>query len=201
MSQEPTSDEDIRNYTVGDQPEPYAVKVVIDDYDSRWPRWFEDEAEKISMALGSGAVQVEHVGSTSVPGLPAKPIIDIALAVADSSQEDSFVPALVAAGYRLQIREPEWHQHRCFYTRVDKGHHRNVNLHVYTVGCSELTRYAVFRDWLRTHPEDLALYRDTKRELSTRDWKYVQNYADAKTPVIHAITTRAGVPSTPCVMY
>jgi GrpB-like predicted nucleotidyltransferase (UPF0157 family) len=196
-----TTDEQILAYTVGDKPQPYAVKVVVDDYDPQWPHWFAEEADRIRAALGEAAIRIEHVGSTSVPGLAAKPIIDIALAVRDSSEEDSYVPALVAAGYRLQIREPEHHEHRCLYNRVDKGHKRNVNLHVYTTGCVEYERYLVFRDWLRTHPDDLALYRDTKRELAGQDWKFVQNYADAKTPVISDIFARAGEPTTACVTH
>ena len=74
-----------------------------------------------------------------------------------------------------------------------------MNLHVYTVGCVEYDRYLVFRDWLRSHPDDLALYRDTKRELAEQDWKYVQHYADAKTPVIAEIMARAGEPTAPCL--
>jgi GrpB-like predicted nucleotidyltransferase (UPF0157 family) len=187
------------SYIVGAKPKPYEFKVVVADYDPRWPRWFEEEADKIRTALGSGAVGIEHVGSTSVPGLPAKPIIDISLVVADSSQEDAFLPALEAAGHWLRVREPEWHEHRCLYSRVGKGQSRDVNLHVFTVGCAEDERCRVFRDWLRTHPDDLALYRDTKRELSRTDWKFVQDYADAKTPVIAGIMARAGEPTAPCV--
>ncbi|MEV4312196.1 GrpB family protein [Actinocrispum sp. NPDC049592] len=193
-----TTDDEILNVIVGDKPAPYSVKVVVDDYNPDWPRWYEEEASRIRSALGPIAVRLEHVGSTSVPGLPAKPIIDVILAVPDSSIEDAYVPALVAAGYDLHIRELEWHQHRVFYNRVERGHRRDVNLHVYTEGCAEYDACVVFRDWLRTHPEDLALYRDAKLELSKKDWKYVQNYADAKTPVIETIKTRAAPTPTPC---
>ncbi len=196
-----TTDDEILDVIVGDKPAPYSVKVVVDDYNPDWPRWYEEEAERIRGALGPVAVQLDHAGSTSVPGLPAKPIIDVILAVPDSYIEDSYVPALVAAGFDLHIREPEWHQHRVFYNRVDRGHRRDVNLHVYTVGCGEYDVYLEFRDWLRTHPEDLARYRDAKLELSKKDWKYVQNYADAKTPVIETIKTRAGVAPRTCQKY
>jgi GrpB-like predicted nucleotidyltransferase (UPF0157 family) len=196
-----TPDEEILGHIVGDKPQPYAVKVVVEDYNPDWPRWYAEEADRIRSALGPAVVRLEHAGSTSVPGLPAKPIIDVILAVPDTSIEDAYVPALVAAGYRLQIREPEWHQHRCFYNRVGNGYQRNVNLHVYTAGCIEYDRYLVFRDRLRTHPQDLELYRNTKRELSKKDWKYIQNYADAKTPVIQEIMTRAGEPTGTCAVY
>jgi GrpB protein len=98
--------------------------------------------------LGERVVRLEHVGSTSAPGLAAKPIIDIPLVVPDSADEPAYVPDLEAAGYRLVIREPEWFQHRCF-----KGPDSNVNLHVYSPGCPEIKRYLLFRGRLRAHPE------------------------------------------------
>jgi GrpB-like predicted nucleotidyltransferase (UPF0157 family) len=131
---------------------------------------------------------LEHVRSTSVPGLAAKPIIDMLLIVPDSSDEASYVPALENAGYVLRIREPEWHQHRLF-----KGPDANINLHVFSEGSSEIGRMLGFRDWLRTHDDDRLLYEQTKRDLATRTWKYVQNYADAKTEVVEQIVARAGL--------
>jgi hypothetical protein len=137
------SDEQYLAALVGDAPAPYSVKVVVADYDPVWPSWFAEEADKIRSALGAAALRVEHVGSTSVPGLAAKPIIDIALEVPDSSQEGTYVPALLAAVYDLHIREPEDHEHRCFYTRVERGHKRDVNLHTYTTKYIESDLYAV----------------------------------------------------------
>ena len=136
--------------------------------------------------LGQRVVRLEHIGSTSVPGLAAKPIIDILLVVPDSSDEPSYVPDLEAAGYVLVIREPEWYQHRCF-----KGPDTNINLHVYSPGCPEIERYLVFRDRLRGRPDERAHYQRVKRELSERDWTYVQQYADAKTEVVESIIARA----------
>jgi GrpB-like predicted nucleotidyltransferase (UPF0157 family) len=131
-------------------------------------------------------VQLEHVGSTSVPGLAAKPIIDVMLIVRDSSDEPAYVPELEAAGYVLVIREPDWYQHRCF-----KGPDTNVNLHVYSPGCPEIERYLLFRDRLRAHSGDRAHYQQVKRDLAGRDWTYVQEYADAKSEVVESIITRA----------
>jgi GrpB-like predicted nucleotidyltransferase (UPF0157 family) len=186
---------------VGDQPQPYAVKVVVAEYDPRWPVWFEEQDDKIRAALGQDAVRCEHVGSTSVPGLAAKPVVDIALAVPDSSIEDSYVPALQAAGFRFHIREHEHHAHRVFYRRVELGHDRDVNLHVYTAGCVEFDRYLVFRDWLRANDHDRLLYQRTKQDLAKRDWEYVQDYADAKTAVIQQIRDRAGDLDFACPVY
>jgi GrpB-like predicted nucleotidyltransferase (UPF0157 family) len=122
-----------------------------------------------------------------VPGLAAKPIIDIVLAVPDSSDEDTYVPALEAAGYVLRIREPDWYEHR-----VLKKTEPNVNLHVFTEGCVEIDRMLAFRDHLRADAADRELYERTKRDLAAREWAYVQDYADAKTEVVEEIITRAG---------
>jgi GrpB-like predicted nucleotidyltransferase (UPF0157 family) len=135
---------------------------------------------------------VEHVGSTSVPGLVAKPIIDILLAVANSANEASYVPALEAAGYVLRIREPDWYEHRLF-----KGPDTNINLHVFTQGSEEIRKTMMLRDWLRTNKADRELYARSKRDLASKKWKYVQNYADAKTEVIEGILERAKASTRP----
>ena len=165
---------------------PLTAPIVLVDYDPEWPVLFEREAERIRAALGDDVRTLEHVGSTSVPGLAAKPIVDMVLAVPDSSDEASYVPRLEAAGYVLTIREPDWFEHRVF-----KGPDTNVNLHTFTESCEEIGRMLAFRDRLRTSSADRELYERTKRELARRDWKYVQNYADAKTAVVAEIMTRA----------
>jgi GrpB-like predicted nucleotidyltransferase (UPF0157 family) len=136
--------------------------------------------------LGVRALRIEHTGSTSVPGLVAKPIIDIVLVVADSADEDSYVPALEAAGYLLRIREPSWYEHRMF-----KGPDTEINLHVFSSGCPEIDRILTFRDWLRSNDTDRDLYARTKLALAQKEWKQVQDYADAKTAVIEEINARA----------
>jgi GrpB-like predicted nucleotidyltransferase (UPF0157 family) len=160
--------------------------IYLADYDPAWPEQYAVEAAKIRAALGERALLLEHVGSTSVPGLPAKPRLDIVLVVADSADEAAYVPALAAAGYALHIREPEWYQHRLF-----RGEAPDINLHVFSQGCEEPERMLLFRDWLRGHDDERDLYARTKRELAARVWKYTQNYADAKGEVVHAIITRA----------
>lgn len=129
---------------------------------------------------------LEHIGSTSVPGLVAKNIIDILLVVADSSDESSYLPDLEEAGYRLTIREPEWHQHRLF-----KGPDININLHVFTIGSPEIERHLLLRNWLRMNPKERELYSETKNKLASQKWHYVQNYADAKSTVIEEMISRA----------
>ena len=181
----PRSEAEIREFTVGEL-KPLDGRILLAAYDPAWPGLFAREDQRIRSALGAAAAVVEHTGSTSVPGLAAKPIIDILLVVPDSADEDAYVPALESAGYVLRIREPGWYEHRVF-----KGPDTNVNLHVFSAGCPEVERMLGFRDWLRTHPADRILYETTKRDLAAREWRYVQNYADAKTAVVEEIIARA----------
>ncbi len=179
------TEEQIRAVHVGELT-PLVEPIQIADYDATWPRLFEREAERMLTALGNRVLLLEHVGSTSVPGLAAKPRIDILLVVTDSADEPSYVPALEEAGYVLRIREPDWYEHRVF-----KGPDTDINLHVFSQGCPEIDRMLLFRNWLRNNPSDCQLYERTKRELACQDWKYTQNYADAKTAVVEEIMVRA----------
>lgn len=187
-------DREILAATVG-EPTVLDGPITLAEADPAWPERFQDEAARIRGALGPRALSVEHTGSTSVPGLAAKPIIDIILEVTDPADEDSYVPALVAAGYVLAIREPDWHQHRLLVRRRDLGHAQDVNVHVLAPGCVETQRQVTFRDHLRRHPDDRQAYEATKRALAAQRWKYVQHYADAKTQIIEAILARAEAPS------
>jgi GrpB-like predicted nucleotidyltransferase (UPF0157 family) len=181
----PLTDAQIREATVGELEE-HNAPIHLAEYDPAWPGLYEREAERIRSALGAKALRIEHVGSTSVPGLAAKPVIDVDLVVADSSDESAYVPQLEAAGYVLRIREPDWFEHRLF-----KGPDTNVNLHVFSEGCIEVEKMVAFRDWLRAHDDERELYASAKRELAAREWKYVQNYADAKSEVVQEIVARA----------
>jgi GrpB-like predicted nucleotidyltransferase (UPF0157 family) len=166
--------------------EPLSSPIVIADYDPAWPDVFRREADRVRAVLGPKAMRIEHAGSTSVPGLAAKPIIDIVLVVADACAEDAWLPAMEAAGYSLRIRESEPWQHRML-----KGPGADINLHVFSIGCSEIDRMLMFRDWLRVNGDDRALYAHTKLALAAKQWTDVQNYADAKTAVVCEIMARA----------
>jgi GrpB-like predicted nucleotidyltransferase (UPF0157 family) len=168
-------------------PEVLPGPIVVRDYDPAWPGRFEREAARIAGALGDRVVRLEHVGSTSVPGLAAKPIIDIALEVPDSAAESAYVPDLEVAGYVLRVREPEWFEHRLL-----RAPDRSVHIHVFSRGCPETDRMVRFRDRLREDAADRDRYARAKRELAARDWKYMQQYADAKTGVVADIMSRAG---------
>ena len=179
-------EDELRASTVG-KLQALSGPIEIADYDPGWPDLFRREADRIRATLGERALQIEHVGSTSVPELAAKPIIDILLVVADSADEDAYVAPLEAVGYVLRIREPDWHEHR-----VLKGPDTNVNLHVFSSASDEIERMLIFRDRLRSHESDRLLYERSKRELAQRSWVYVQDYADAKSEVVEAIISRAG---------
>jgi len=178
-------DQQIEAVSVG-KPPPQYQEIVIAEYDPEWPRWFEQAAERIRAVLGDKVLQLEHVGSTAVPGLPAKPLIDANLVVADTTDEDAYVPPLRAIGYELRVREPDWFEHRML-----RGFDPPVNLHVFPQGCEEVPRMLRFRDHLRANETDRELYARAKRELAAKEWKYVQNYADAKSEVVQDILSRA----------
>ena len=178
-------DEELAKVTIGGA-QPLTEPIEIRDYDPSWPLLYAREEARIRSILGDRVISLEHVGSTSVPDLPAKPVIDIALEVGDSAAESAYVAELEAAGYVLRIREPEWLEHRLF-----KGPDTNINLHVFPAGCVEVDRMVLFRDWLRASPADRELYARVKRELAAREWKYTQQYADAKTAVVGEIMARA----------
>jgi GrpB-like predicted nucleotidyltransferase (UPF0157 family) len=156
------------------------IKIV--DYDRTWPHKFHKHARIIADALGPEALRIEHIGSTSVPGLAAKPIIDILVVVADSSNEPRYLPQLLAAGYFLRVREPDWNEHRMLRTSE-----KDVHIHIYSTGCREIDRNVMFRDRLRQNAGDRRRYEQTKRELAKKEWVDMNAYANGKTEVIEKI--------------
>jgi GrpB-like predicted nucleotidyltransferase (UPF0157 family)/predicted enzyme related to lactoylglutathione lyase len=161
-------------------------QVHLADPDPGWATAGEALTEAITTALGADAPVLAHVGSTSVPGLAAKPVIDLVLGVEDPTDEAAYVPTLETLGYVLHLREPDWHQHRLL-RREDPA----VNLHVFAAGAPEIDRMLAFRDRLRRSDRDRELYEATKRELAARTWAFTQDYADAKSDVVADILSRA----------
>lgn len=181
----PMTEEQIIKATIGPR-KPLNSTIYLAPYDPVWTSLFTRLKKQIQEALGDDVLLLEHVGSTSVPGLSAKPIIDMVMAVADSSDEASYIKPLEEKGYTLRIREPDWYEHRLLKSPEVPG-----NLHIFSAGCPEIEQMLLFRDWLRAHAGDRLFYESTKRELAARTWKYTQNYADAKSEVIQAILARA----------
>lgn len=180
-----SANEYLRSVTVGER-KPHNDAINLSSYDPNWPVHFLRHAQRIRKALSQKVLLLEHVGSTSVPGLSAKPVIDMLLVVADSADESSYIPPLKSEGFVLRIREPNWFEHRLLKAPEIAG-----NLHVFTEGCGEVDRMVTFRNWLRTHHADRDLYEKTKHELGARTWGDVQNYADAKSQVVEEILRRA----------
>lgn len=164
----------------------YRIQLV--PYDPRWPSMFLLAAGRVRAALSERALLIEHVGSTAVPGLSAKPVIDMVLAVGDSQDEASYVPPLEGQGFILRIREPEWFQHRFLTLKSDD---MAWQLHVFSAECDEIERMLAFRDWLRTNDGDRSRYESTKKALAARAWRHVQDYADAKSDIVREILERA----------
>jgi GrpB-like predicted nucleotidyltransferase (UPF0157 family) len=175
-------------------PTPVNGPIKVVPYDLAWPAMYGRERQRIAAALGDRALEIHHIGSTSVPGLAAKPIIDILLVIDDCADDPAYIPDLERAGYVLRIREPD--ESNPLFTgtephRVFKGSEIDLNLHVWSKGSAEIERNLLFRDWLRANDDDRDLYQRVKLELAGQKWDNVQKYADAKTDVIEAIRQRA----------
>jgi GrpB-like predicted nucleotidyltransferase (UPF0157 family) len=168
---------------------PPATGIEVTDPDPAWPQYYNDLAAQIRGALGWRVLQLEHVGSTSVPGLPAKPIIDIDLTVADPDCEHDYVPALEAIGFRLSVREPWWYGHR-----VLRAGEPGCNLHVFGFDSPELVKHRIFRDWLRGNPDERDRYAAVKRQAASEAnaaGEHVMQYNARKQLVIREIYHRA----------
>lgn len=162
---------------------PEALTITLHDYDPAWVDRYKEHRERIRDALAPADVRIEHIGSTSVPGLAAKPIIDILVGVDDITAEEDYLDALLAAGYELRVREPG---HRLVRTPE-----RDVHVHILEWQHPAVDEYLLLRDRLRSDPDDRTLYESTKRALLASTWDDMNDYADAKTDVILAIKARA----------
>jgi len=195
----PTPEEIIRHHDEGDvvyvgaHPTDYVLR--IEEHDPAWAEHYLRVEDQVRGALGDRVVTIQHIGSTSVPGLPAKPIIDIDLAVADPADETSYVPDLASLGFVHWLTEPDWHQHRLLKQLSEP----RVHLHVFGPDCAELVRHRMFRDWLVAHPEDRERYADAKRAAAaemaaTGDHNgalgFGMRYNRVKEPVVREIYDR-----------
>lgn len=191
----PTPEEIIREYyddpalveRVADRTIPSKMEVI--EPNPAWPQTFDALRALIVDALGPIAVSVEHTGSTSVPGLPAKDIIDIDLIVPDITKETVYVARLEAAGFHFLLREPAWHQHR-FFCHYEPA----ANLHVFGPDAAEPVRHRIFRDWLRSHPDDREVYAEAKRGAmreSIQSGENMMQYTAKKDAVVRGILLKA----------
>ena len=179
------SDEYIQKVIVNGNVE-HNQTIQLNPYDEKWPALFEREKERILKILKDKALMIEHIGSTFVSGLMAKPIIDILLVVEDAGKEEDYMDDLCRHGYILRVMEPDFENHHMF-----KGPDTDIHLHVFSKGSKEIEKYLLFRNYLRLHDDARELYENTKKELAKKTWKYVQNYADAKSEVVQKILSDA----------
>jgi len=186
----PSAEEITRHHDPDPDEEPWVqgppppTTVALMDYDASWPDRYATLAAGIRAALGAVVLDLDHVGSTAVPGLAAKDRIDIVLTVADPRQEAAYVPALEAVGWLHVIREPSWHEHRAL-----SHHEPTANLHVFGPDCPETIRLGMFRDWLRSHPDDRRRYEDAKRAAAPGGG-HVMDYNARKQETIREIYDR-----------
>ncbi len=166
--------------------EPDNSKIYLADYDQSWPAQFEAYQTTIRGALGMVALAIHHIGSTSVHGLAAKPVIDILVVVANSSDERCYVPDLEAAGYVLRIREPDFDEHRMLWTPE-----KDMHLHIWSEGSDEISRHLKFRDRLRQNAADRQLYEGVKRALVAHNLTDRNDYTQGKNAVIADIESRS----------
>jgi GrpB-like predicted nucleotidyltransferase (UPF0157 family)/GNAT superfamily N-acetyltransferase len=155
--------------------------IILAEYAPAWPRRFEGERSRIAKALGGTAKKIDHIGSTAVPGLAAKPIIDILVSVEDVEEEEAYVPRLQSAGYVLRVWGPG---HRMFRTPA-----KDVHVHIWSEP-AEIERHIAFRDWLRANEKDRQRYERVKRKLTEHDWSDSNEYAEAKNDIIAEIMAR-----------
>jgi GrpB-like predicted nucleotidyltransferase (UPF0157 family) len=170
------------------------VPLVIVEPNPAWEQRFLDAKARIETVLCSTALEILHAGSTSVPGLPAKDIIDMDLVVPDPKDEESYVGALESVGFRLLLREPGWHDHRFIVDEGDRPGAYLINLHVFGPDCPAVARHRIFRDWLLKTPQDVQLYAATKREcaaISEAAGETMNEYSARKDKVIREIRARA----------
>jgi GrpB-like predicted nucleotidyltransferase (UPF0157 family) len=167
---------------VGTPEQPRRIEIV--EPDAAWPRTFAGLRDRLLDALGERALRIEHVGSTSVPALAAKPVIDIDLTVVDTDDEDAYVPDLEARGFVLRVREPWWQGHRCLVLAAPAA-----NLHVWPPDSAEPVRHRLFRDHLRENAADRELYARTKRAVAVDG--LMSAYNARKQQVVREIYARA----------
>jgi GrpB-like predicted nucleotidyltransferase (UPF0157 family) len=162
---------------------PEKREIVIEEYDPAWAARFEQVQASLAEALGPKALAIEHFGSTAVPGLGAKGIVDVLVGVQDVDDEAAFGPELEAHGFAIRVRQPG---HRMYRTPE-----LDVHVHVFTDGSESARIRLLFRDWLRHSSGDRRLYEQTKRELARQNWEATNDYSDAKGAVVAEILGRA----------
>ena len=166
--------------------------LVIVDYDPAWVEMFEAEKTRILGVIGDKILAIEHIGSTSVPGLGAKPIIDILIGLRDLSDAALCIAPVESLGYDYITKFENIMPFRRYFRKVRSDGEHTHHIHMVAISHDFWTRHLLFRDYLRTHPDDAAAYEKVKRELASQfTGETVNDYADAKSEIINAIMEKA----------
>lgn len=165
------------------------MKIHLAPYNPEWSNMYENEAARLRQILGSELADIQHIGSTSVAQLAAKPIIDIMVALHDFGRADAVVvPAMQAAGFVYIDKWNDVLPLRRFFVKEDKKGTRLAHLHIVGIDNREWwDRHIRFRDYLRTHPKTRKAYEALKHDLAQREWKDGSEYAGAKTEFIRKV--------------
>jgi GrpB-like predicted nucleotidyltransferase (UPF0157 family) len=168
--------------------------VVIADYDPHWPEMYEEERARIIDAIGTWLVDIQHVGSTSVPGMAAKPVVDIMPGVRTLDDDREFIGPMEALGYNfLPVDEDDIPERRYFR----RGDPRLFHVHIAEIGGEFWNKHLAFRDYLRAHPDTAAEYATLKRRLAAEYGSDRLGYTNAKSEFILGIEEKAAAAPSP----
>jgi GrpB-like predicted nucleotidyltransferase (UPF0157 family) len=165
--------------------------VRVEEYNPEWSKLFENEKQRILTAVGSHIVRIEHVGSTAVVGLGAKPIIDMMIAVKTLSDADKCINPLERIGYRYVPEHEATTPERRYFHKGNPPKEQHYHIHMVELTSGFWMRHLLFRDYLRTHPEVAQKYYQLKRRLATEYGSDRDGYTQAKTAFIEDAVTRA----------
>ena len=165
------------------------MRVVVEPHNPCWTDLFDIEAKKVAQALGSNVVAIHHIGSTAIPTIHAKPIIDMLIEAADIGDVDTHNSAMEALGYEAmgEYGIPG----RRYFRKDDDARTRTHHAHVFATGCPEVERHLAFRDFMLEHPEWEGQYSDLKRKLAEAHSEDIEAYMDGKDAFIKEMNTKA----------
>jgi len=165
------------------------MRVLMEPHNPNWTRQFAQEAAVIMSAVGSTAIDVHHIGSTAIPGIYAKPVLDLLLVVRSVDALDNKQSAIEALGY--EARGEYGIPGRRFYRRDSADGDRTHQVHAFEAGCPQIARHLAFRDYLIAHPDAAKAYSDLKRELAAKHPNDIEAYMDGKDAFIQEIDRQA----------
>ncbi len=167
------------------------TSIIIADYDPAWRKLFEEEKTRLLEVIGEYGVDIQHIGSTSVPGLGAKPVIDIQIGVRDLAEIDAYgIEPIVSLGYDYRSEYEAELPFRRYFSKNNAAGKRTHQIHLVEIESDWWERHILFRDYLRAHDSARDAYEQFKRELAPQ-FTNTNDYAEAKTEFIQAMEVKA----------